>query len=86
MYFLRGSLEGSVDRVHQVGGPGVGILGLPCRGVPATGWLTFTSTAIQSGVLKNMRTTHSFRPPTLDNLLTNSGNIAAIITNNRSSA
>ena len=60
-----------MDRGHQVGGPGVGVLGLPCRGVPATGSLTFTSTATHSGVLKrNMRTTHYFRPPTLLDTLT----------------
>ena len=67
-----------MDRVHQVGGPGVGVLGLTCRGAPATGWLTFTTTAIHSGVLKrNVRTTHYFWPPTLDTLLTNVGNILA---------
>ena len=69
-----------MDRVHQVGGPGVGVLGLTCRGAPATGWLT----AIHSGVLKrNVRTTHYFRPPTLDTLLPP---LEIFWQNNRSSA
>ena len=82
LFVLQVFFEGILRRVRgpgaSGGGPGVGVLGLTCRGAPATGWLTFTTTAIHSGVLKrNVQTTHYFWPPTLDTLLTNVGNILA---------